>query len=137
MGGLNMNLFSVYPTGQPNIQQPVIDWTAVSNILNGQQPGLQQQLPVNNFQQPQNFQLWQQQAVQEQQPSTSAIAVSSDESSPPRSYISPSIVHEQEKPLSPSMPSSSSLPTRPPHRLPNIKTEPLEGLTEKELIHLV
>jgi len=136
--GLNMNtnLFSVYPTNRPNVQQPPFDWTAVNNIFN---PGsLQQQQPVGNFQQPQNFQLWQQQAVQEQQPTTSsAIAVSSDESSPPRSFISPSIVHEQEKPTSPSMPSSSSLPTRPPNRLPNIKTEPLEGLTENELIHLV
>ena len=112
-------LFSVYPTGQPSLQQPPIDWTAVTNIFNPR-PGClqqQQQLPVTNFQQPQNFQLWQQQAVQEQQPSTSsAIAVSSDESSPPRSYISPSIVHEHEKPLSPSMPSSSSLPTQPPNR---------------------
>ena len=115
--GLNMNtnLFSVYPTNRPNVQQPPFDWTAVNNIFN---PGsLQQQQPVGNFQQPQNFQLWQQQAVQEQQPTTSsAIAVSSDESSPPRSFISPSIVHEQEKPTSPSMPSSSSLPTRPPNR---------------------
>ena len=116
--GLNMNtnLFSVYPTRQPNVQQPPIDWTAVNNIFNGQPGSLQQQqLPVNNFQQPQNFQLWQQQAVQEQQPSTSsAFAISSDESSPPRSFISPSIVHE--KPTSPSMPSSSSLPTQPPNR---------------------
>lgn len=140
--GLNMNsnLFSVYPTNQPNVQQPPFDWTAVNNIFNNQHSGSlqQQQLPVVNFQQPQNFQRWQQQAVQEQQPTTSsAIAVSSDESSPPRSFISPSIVHEQEKPTSPSMPSSSSLPTQPPNRLPNIKTEPLEGLTENELIHLV
>ena len=118
--GLNMNanLFSVYPTSQLNVsssgQQPPIDWTAVNNIFN-QQPGrLQQQQPLN-FQQPQNFHLWQQQAVQEQQPSTSTgIAISSDESSPPRSFISPSIVHE--KPTSPSMPSSSSLPTQPPNR---------------------
>jgi len=132
-------LFSVYPTGQPSLQQPPIDWTAVTNIFNPRPGSLQQQqLSVSNFQQPQNFQLWQQQEVQEQQPSTSsAIAVSSDESSPPRSYISPSIVHEHEKPLSPSMPSSSSLPTQPPNRLPNIKTEPLESLTENELIYLV
>ena len=111
-------LFSVYPTGQPSLQQPPIDWTAVTNIFNPRPGSLQQQqLSVSNFQQPQNFQLWQEQAVQEQQPSTSsAIAVSSDESSPPRSYISPSIVHEHEKPLSPSMPSSSSLPTQPPNR---------------------
>ena len=120
--GLNMNanLFSVYPTSQLNVsssgQQPPIDWTAVNNIFN-QQPGrLQQQQPLN-FQQPQSFQLWQQQAVQEQQPSTSiGIAISSDESSPPRSFISPSIVLEHEKPTSPSMPSSSSLPTQPPNR---------------------
>ena len=111
-------LFSVYPTGQSSLQQPPIDWTAVTNIFNPRPGSLQQQqLSVSNFQQPQNFQLWQQQEVQEQQPSTSsAIAVSSDESSPPRSYISPSIVHEHEKPLSPSMPSSSSLPTQPPNR---------------------
>ena len=119
--GLNMNanLFSVYPTSQPNVgagQQPPIDWTAVSNIFN-QQPGSLQQVPVVNFQQPQNLQLWQQQAVQEQQPSTSsAIAVSSDESSPPRSLISQSIIHEHEKPISPSVPSSSSLPTQSPNR---------------------
>ena len=114
----NANLFSVYPTSQPNVgagQQPPIDWTAVSNIFNQQPGGLLQQ-PVN-FQQPQNLQLWQQQAVQEQQPSTSsAIAVSSDESSPPRSFISPSIVQEHEKPISPSVPSSSSLPTQSPNR---------------------
>ena len=111
---MNSNLFSVYPTNQPNVQHPPIDWTAVNNIFPGTlaHPG---SLPVANFQQPQNFQHWQQQAVQEQQPSTSsAIAVSSDESSPPRSFISPSIVHE--KPTSPSMPSSSSLPTQPPNR---------------------
>ena len=118
--GLNMNanLFSVYPTSQLNVsatgQQPPIDWTAVNNIFN-QQPGRpqQQQHPLN-FQQPQNLQLWQR---QEQQPSTSTgIAISSDESSPPRSFISPSIVHEHEKPTSPSMPSSSSLPTQSPNR---------------------
>ena len=120
ISGINMNanLFSVYPTSQPNVgagQQPPIDWTAVSNIFNQQPGGLLQQ-PVN-FQQPQNLQLWQQQAVQEQQPSTSsAIAVSSDESSPPRSFISPNIVQEHEKPISPSVPSSSSLPTQSPNR---------------------
>ena len=113
---VSANLFSVYPTnqqqGRPGLQSS-IDWAAVNNMFNPQPVNLQQQQPVY-YQQPPNYQLLQQ-AVQEQQPSTSsAVAVSSDESSPPRSFISPSII--QEKPTSPSMPSSSSFPTKSPNR---------------------
>ena len=73
--GLAANLFSVYPSGQPtNPSQPEV-WAAVSRIFNQ---------PSSHQQQPQNFHHLQQ-AVREQQPSTSANAFSSDESSPPRS----------------------------------------------------
>ena len=76
------NLFSVYPSGQPtNPSQPEV-WAAVSRIFN--QPSSHQQQSGHFQQQPQNFHLLQQ-AVREQQPSTSANAFSSDESSPPRS----------------------------------------------------
>ena len=73
--GVAANLFSVYPSGQPtNPSQPEV-WAAVSRIFNQ---------PSSHQQQPQNFHHLQQ-AVREQQPSTSANAFSSDESSPPRS----------------------------------------------------
>merc|ERR1719447_2547020 len=123
--GVAANLFSVYPSGQPtNPSQPEV-WAAVSRMFNQ---------PSSHQQQPQNFHLLQQ-AVREQQPSTSANAFSSDESSPPRSDITPSII--QEKPSSPSVPSSSSFPTKSPNRQSDIKAEPFESLTEEELIHLV
>merc|ERR1719209_2819214 len=125
------NLFSLYPSGQPtNPSQPEV-WAAVSRIFN--QPSSHQQQSGHLQQQPQNFHLLQQ-AVREQQPSTSANAFS-DESSPPRSDITPSII--QEKPTSPSVPSSSSFPTKSPNRQSDIKVEPFESLTEEELIHLV
>jgi len=130
--GVAANLFSVYPSGQPtNPSQPEV-WAAVSRIFN--QPSSHQQQSGHSQQQPQNFHHLQQ-AVREQQPSTSANAFSSDESSPPRSDITPSII--QEKPSSPSVPSSSSFPTKSPNRQSDIKVEPFESLTEEELIHLV